>query len=252
VIRVVKIGGRAQSAPALPVVLAEIARTPGTQLCVVHGGGDEVTALQRRLGGEPTFIGGRRYTSAEDVELVRMILSGTVNKRIVRQLLDVGVPAVGISGEDGDLLSAQRFDGGYLGNVGAPHAVHRRLLDALFVAGFVPVVSPLGRDAATGQGLNLNGDDAAAAIAAEVGADELFLLADVPGVLHDGRRLTVIEADDVLRFISEGLARGGMVAKLEAARHALMQGVGRVRIGNADALTDMTLGTAITLSPSAV
>ena len=87
--RVVKIGGRAQADPNLPRLLADIALR-GDELVIVHGGGDEVTALQRRLGSEPTFIGGRRVTTDADLEVVRMVLSGTVNKRLVRQLIDEG------------------------------------------------------------------------------------------------------------------------------------------------------------------
>src|SRR5688500_9859914 len=165
--RVVKIGGRAQGDPSLPGLLAQAA-TNGDELVVVHGGGDEVTALQRRLGSEPTFIGGRRVTTDDDMEVVRMVLSGAVNKRLVRQLLDEGLPAIGISGEDGGLLPAVLLDGGALGAVGEPLTANTRPIEALLGAGFVPVVSPLGRHAETGQGLNINGDDAAAAIAASL------------------------------------------------------------------------------------
>ena len=160
--RVVKIGGRAQSEASLPQELANVAAS-GAELVVVHGGGDEVSAFQRRLGAEPTFVGGRRVTTEDDLEIVRMVLSGTVNKRLVRQLLDCGVAAVGLSGEDGGMLPALPLDGGALGAVGEPTTADARPIEALLSAGFVPVVSPLGRHAETGLGLNINGDDAAAA-----------------------------------------------------------------------------------------
>ena len=112
-----KIGGRAQSEASLPQELANVAAS-GAELVVVHGGGDEVSAFQRRLGAEPTFVGGRRVTTEDDLEIVRMVLSGTVNKRLVRQLLDCGVAAVGLSGEDGGMLPALPLDGGALGAVG--------------------------------------------------------------------------------------------------------------------------------------
>ena len=143
--RVVKIGGRAQGDPALPQLLAQAAQ--GAELVVVHGGGDEVTALQRRLGSEPTFIGGRRVTTDDDMEIVRMVLSGAVNKRLVRQLLDVGLAAVGISGEDGGLLPALLMDNGALGAVGEPMTANARPVEALLAAGFLPVISTLGRNA---------------------------------------------------------------------------------------------------------
>jgi acetylglutamate kinase len=246
----VKIGGRAQGDPTLPQLLAEVARS-GDELVVVHGGGDEVTALQRRLGTEPTFIGGRRVTTEHDMEIVRMVLSGTVNKRIVRQLLDVGLPAIGISGEDGGILAATILENGALGAVGEPVAADARPIEALLSAGFVPVISPLGRHAATGQGLNINGDDAAAAIAGALRADELLLLADVPGVLDaSGVVVRSISADDVDQLIASGVAKGGMTAKLQASRRALAAGVASVRISDVNALLDPAVGTRLTTAHS--
>lgn len=252
-IRVVKIGGRLQGDPLLAVTLAQAMREPLPRHVIVHGGGDEVSALQRRLGVEPRFVGGRRVTTSGDVELVRMVLSGAANKRLVRQLLDVGIPAVGISGEDGAMLPATLAEGGVLGAVGVPAAADRRLVDALMAGGFVPVVSPLGRNQVGGDGLNVNGDDAAAALAVALGAEELLLLADVPGVLDgSGAALRVIDLDVADRLIEDGVARGGMSAKLEAARRALGGGVTSVRIGGIDALLRANAGTTITLSPSVV
>jgi acetylglutamate kinase len=242
----VKIGGRAQGDAALARLLADVARA-GDELVVVHGGGDEVSALQRRLGSEPTFIGGRRVTTEADMEVVRMVLSGTVNKRLVRQLIDEGVAAVGLSGEDGGILSAQLLDNGALGSVGEPLAANVRPIEALLTAGFVPVVSPLGRHAETGQGLNINGDDAAAAIAGALRADELLLLADVPGVLDpSGALVPLISVDAVDEMIASGVARGGMSAKLQAARRALAAGVGAVRISDVNALLNPGVGTRLT------
>ena len=251
--RVVKIGGRAQGDPALPSLLMQLWRSVEPRVCIVHGGGDEVSALQRRLGGEPRFVDGRRYTSPEEVELVRMVLSGTVNKRLVRQLVTAGMPAVGVSGEDGALLPAELFAEGTLGAVGDPQVPDTRLLDALFAGGFVPVVSPLARDVATGEGLNVNGDDAAAALAVALGADELFLLADVPGVLDaTGRVRSELDFDAIATLVAEGTAHGGMTAKLDAARRALRGGVRSVRIGDLPALTDASLGTVVSNSPLTV
>lgn len=244
--RVIKVGGRAQADPGLPVLLAQAAQAARNQVVVVHGGGDEVSALQRSLGNEPRFVGGRRVTTAEDMHVVRMVLSGAINKRLVRQLLDAGVAAVGLSGEDGGLLPALLLDNGALGSVGEPLAANAGALQALLAAGFVPVVSPLGRHAETGEGLNINGDDAAAAIAASLGADELLLVVDVPGVLDaQGALLDRIDADGVDDLIAAGTARGGMQAKLQAARRALAGGVASVRIGGASAITDPRAGTRI-------
>lgn len=248
--RVIKIGGRAQSDPGLIRALVDAASRE--RLVVVHGGGDEVSALQRRLGMTPKFHGGRRVTTAEDLEIVRMVLSGTVNKRLVAALVSAGVPAVGVSGEDNGLLCAQAAARKTLGEVGEPSRVDAHVLEVLTGAGFVPVVSPIARDEETGAPLNVNGDDAAAALAAALGADELLLISDVPGVMAGGVLVPELGLDQVATFVEDGTARGGMAAKLEAASRAVALGVSRVRIGDLAAIWATGAGTAITLSPTVV
>jgi acetylglutamate kinase len=250
---VIKIGGRAQNDPRLDDVIVELVAR-GVRLCVIHGGGDELSALQRRLGVTPQFRGGRRVTTADDLELVRMTLSGSANKRLVARLVARGVLAVGVSGEDGRTLAARALDPESLGAVGAPSSVDTMLIDHLQRGGFVPVVSPVARDemASDGSPLNVNGDDAAAAIAAALGADELLFIADVPGVLVDGAVVPVLDPETADRLAAGGAATGGMLAKLEAARAALAGGVSRVRIGDVNAIGDPASGTSITLTPSAV
>ncbi len=246
-----KIGGRAQGDPQLIVQLATAARR-GESLVIVHGGGDEVSTLQRRLGIEPQFRGGRRVTSAEDLELVRMVLSGATNKRLVAQLLSAGVRAVGVSGEDGGLLLAHVTDPAF-GRVGGAITAQGTLLAHLWSGGFIPVVSPVGRDAddAHGSGLNVNGDDAAAAIAVAIGADELLLVADVPGVLDAaGAVLAELDGSAAQALVQQGVAKGGMAAKLEAGALALRGGVCRVRVGDLRAITDASAGTRLLPSPA--
>ena len=245
-----KIGGRAQGDPQVIVQLAA-ASGRGESLVIVHGGGDEVSTLQRRLGLEPQFRGGRRVTSVEDLEIVRMVLSGATNKRLVAQLLSAGVRAVGLSGEDAALLTARITDPD-LGCVGGAITAHTELLTHLWSGGFIPVLSPLGRDAddPQGGGLNVNGDDAAAAIAAALGADELLLVADVAGVLDDaGAVIAELDGAAAQSLVASGVAKGGMAAKLEAGALALRGGVRRVRIGNLRAITDASAGTRLVLSP---
>jgi acetylglutamate kinase len=248
--RVIKIGGRAQSDPALADAVVSAARRE--RVVIVHGGGDEVSALQRRLGMTPQFHGGRRVTTPADLEIVRMVLSGAANKRLVAGFVSAGVRAVGLSGEDDGLLRATATARETLGEVGEPSRVDARLLDLLLGAGFVPVVSPLARDDATGATLNVNGDDAAAAIAIALAADELTLVADVPGVIANGAVLRELDPDQAAALVNNGTARDGMAAKLEAARRAVERGVARVRIGNVASLHFATAGTVITLSPTAV
>jgi acetylglutamate kinase len=245
--RVIKLGGRVQGDPRLAPALAQ-ALARGDRICIVHGGGDELSALQRRLGITPAFRDGRRVTSDEDLDLARMTLSGLANKRLVAELARGGVPAIGISGEDGGLLLARALARATLGAVGTPVRVDPAPIDALESAGFLPVVSPLARDVESGEPLNVNGDDAAAAIAAALGADELLLVADVPGVLDAGVPVSRLDSERIAALVADGRAVGGMVAKLEAAQRALAAGVAAVRIGDLEAITSPDAGTAITLA----
>jgi acetylglutamate kinase len=246
----VKVGGRVQSEAALPDILARTFREAG-RLVVVHGGADEISHWQRRLGAQPSFSGGRRVTTPEELEIVRMVLSGAVNKRLVRQLAARGVPAVGISGEDGGLLAGERLSG--LGSAGTPSRVEVGLLETLLGAGFLPVVSPLARDAESGEGLNVNGDDAAAAIAAALGCEELVFVSDVAAVMDsDGSPLAMLDSAALQRLLDTRTAAGGMAAKLQAARQALLSGVQKVRIGDLGTLIDQQAGTAIVLAATTV
>ena len=247
-----KLGGRVQQSAALHGALAAAWRSAPGSLCIVHGGGDEISTLQRAFGLEPRFVGGRRVTSADEIDLVRMALSGSANKRLVSALNRAGAPALGLSGEDGALLVARQAAGGALGRVGEPVAVNDRLLAALFGLGLLPVISPLACSADDGGALNVNGDDAAAAIAAALGADELLLLADVDGVLADGAVIPALDAEGAAALIAAGTAAGGMAAKLEAALRALDAGVPHVRIGGVGALSDPSSGTAVAPARSLV
>lgn len=250
-IRVVKIGGRAQADPGLADVLSKAWKVSSNGLCVVHGGGDEISAMQRALGKEASFVGGRRVTSRGDLELLRMVLSGVVNKRLVNILVSAGVPAVGLSGEDDALIGAEVIDASTLGFAGHPTVVNVRLLRTLLNAGYMPVISPVGYDVTSGKGgtLNVNGDDAASAIAAALEAEELLLIADVEGVRDaNGDFVPVLTLESARDLIANGVATGGMAAKLESAHAALVAGVDRVRISDLAGLVDNERGTFITQS----
>jgi acetylglutamate kinase len=218
--KVIKVGGRAQNHPHLAKALAACWRAAPGALVVVHGGGDEVSALQRAAGVEPRFVNGRRVTAPEDIDRLRMALSGLANKRLVAALVAEGADALGLSGEDAALLTAVVAEGGALGAVGSVRLVRVTVLRHLLAASYLPVVSPLA------SGLNVNGDDAAAAVAIALGADELLFISDVPGVRPGG-------------------VTGGMHAKLDAAQRAAEKGVGRVRIGDASMLVSPSAGTTI-------
>lgn len=247
--RVVKIGGRAQSDLALARTIRAAWESTPNALCIVHGGGDEITAMQNALGRDAVFFGGRRVTSKADLELLRMVLSGAVNKRLVNSLVAEGVPAVGISGEDSGLIGAEIIDVATLGFAGHPKRIQPQLLHTLLAGGFLPVISPVAYDVSSGAGgtLNVNGDDAAAALAAALKADELVLVADVEGVEDDsGVVLSNIHTDFARDLIRQGIAAGGMAAKLESAEAALKAGVERVRICDVAGLADSERGTLIT------
>jgi len=213
----------------------------------VHGGGDEVSALQSALGETSTFVEGRRVTTAKDIELVRMALSGSANKRIVATLVGCGIDAVGLSGEDAGLIAAAPMDAPRLGHVGVPRTVNVAFLKHLLSGGYMPVISPVSRDASgtLGAALNVNGDDAAAAIAAALGAAELLLVADVPGVMCDGTVIPSLTPDAARALIADGIAAGGMQAKLQAALNALAGGVPQVRISDLVAIDDPDRGTVL-------
>lgn len=248
--RVIKVGGRPQADHALPHALAAAyAAQPGS-LVVVHGGGDEVGTLQRLYGIEARFHAGRRVTSSLDLEIIRMALSGSANKRLVAALNDQGVAALGLSGEDAGLLNAAPLDADRYGYVGAPVSVNVPLLRHLLAGDVLPVISPVSRYANASDGepstLNVNGDDAAAAIAAALDADELLLVSDVAGVLVGNEAAGELDADAARQLIADGTATGGMGAKLQAALAALAGGVARVRISDIAAIESLDRGTILT------
>jgi acetylglutamate kinase len=245
--RVIKIGGRPQSDPTLGGLLARSIREGSGRLVIVHGGGDEVSTLQAALGGGAQFVNGRRVTTPRDIDLVRMALSGSANKRLVSSLVNDGIHAVGLSGEDASLIGAVPMDAEVLGHVGAPGTINVDFLEHLLRGGYVPVISPVSRDASgtMGLALNVNGDDAAAAIAVAMGADELLLVADVEGVLKAGKVVPRLTPDAVLSLLGDGTASGGMRAKLEAALSGLNGGVTRVRISDLAAIVERERGTVL-------
>ncbi len=247
VTRVIKVGGRPQQDPALSRAVASGWACGNGGLVLVHGGGDEVSTLQAALGGQSQFVDGRRVTTAGDIELVRMALSGSANKRLVATLVGGGVNAVGLSGEDAALISAAPMDTERLGFVGVPKLVNVAFLRHLLSGGYLPVISPVSRDGSgtLGSALNVNGDDAAAAIAVALGAVELLLVSDVEGVMCGGRAIAELTPDDARALIADGTAGGGMRAKLQAAIAAVEGGVPMVRVSDIAAIHDLARGTVI-------
>ncbi|HEX8696365.1 MAG TPA: acetylglutamate kinase [Longimicrobium sp.] len=241
---VVKVGGHEVDDPAWLERLARAvaARDGGT--VIVHGGGKEVSALQRTLGAEPEWRDGLRVTTPETMRVVAMVLSGLVNKRIVSALVGAKVDALGVSGEDAGLIQARPSHGGALGRTGEVVAVRAELLSGWLAQGLTPVLSPVSRGPDGGP-LNVNADEAAAAVAAVLGAAELLFVSNVAGVLADGAVVGEVAAEEVERLIEEGTAAGGMAPKLRFAAKAAAA-VGRVRIGGVEMLDDTRAGTCVT------
>jgi len=255
-ILVVKLGGTtiADQRQVLAEVAAVSRRRP---VILVHGGGKRISEWLDRLGVKSTFEGGLRVTDAAALEVAAAVLRGVVNGELVSGLRDLGVDAVGLSGVDGGLLIAERVPG--LGLVAHVVGLRRDLLDAVLVGGQVPVVAPLARDQ-DGVVCNVNADDAAAGIAAGIGARQLVLLTDVDGVRDaDGRRLDTLTSGEAETLIESGVIGGGMVPKIRAALAALAWDGSEAIIADSAApgaleraLGDPSFGTRITAGRPAV
>ncbi len=234
---VLKVGGNELDDEAFLYGLATTVRhlqEEGRHPVIVHGGGKAIAHLQQRLGMEPEFLEGLRVTTDEGMDVVEMVLSGLMNKRIVRALVDQGIRAAGISGVDAGTIYVERMwhPMGDLGRVGEIQDVDPYLIRALLDAAIVPVISPVSFGAYDALSYNVNADHAAAAIAAKLGAVKLIFVSNVPGVLIAGRVVRAITADQAEAWIREGSIYGGMVPKVRSAVEAVRQGVIQAVITN--------------------
>lgn len=230
---VVKFGGNAMGDDEAMAQFARdivLMRQVGINPVVVHGGGPMINDLLGRLGIESKFVRGKRVTTKPIVEVVEMVLTGLVNKRIVQAIMDEGGRAVGLSGKDDDLMVCE-VDDPELGFVGRPVEMNVQVLQDLFSAGIIPVVAPVATGTNPNETFNVNGDTAAGAIAGALKADRLLLLTDVTGVKDaKGDVLTSMTSDDVRNMIADGTIAGGMIPKTETALQALDSGVRAVVI----------------------
>lgn len=255
---VVKYGGNAlaeSGEDAMEVFAKDIAllNAVGMKPVVVHGGGPQITALMDRLGKQPTFHNGLRVTDAETIEIVSMVLLGTVNPMLVSMINKSGANAAGVSGQDMGLFTCVQRDAA-LGFVGDITAVNPAVVQGLLDDGVVPVVATVGTDA-TGQAYNINADTAASALAVALKASKILFLTDVPGVLRDPQNtesliptLTPTQVDELR---DRGVIGGGMIPKVESCLAAVHGGVaaahildGRVaHVTLLELLTDEGVGT---------
>jgi acetylglutamate kinase len=230
---VVKIGGSlAIDEGKLADFVGAVAAIPADRfrVVVVHGGGKDINENIALLQEEPKFLNGLRVTTPSIMKMVEMTLSGHVNKKLVRMLLEKGCKAVGISGVDGKLFEAVKLQGEQdLGQVGDIQNVNTALVVDLLQAGWTPVVSPISFGA--GCAFNVNADTAASELAVALKAEQFILISDVPGVL-DGRKQVVSDLDQakIEQLISEGVISGGMIPKVRASLESISRGLRSIHI----------------------
>ena len=224
---VVKFGGNAMGDDSAMDSFARdivLMQQVGVNPVIVHGGGPMINRMLERLEIKSEFINGKRVTDAATVEVVEMVLSGRVNKRIVQAINAQGGRAVGLSGKDSNLIICEQTNPD-LGYVGTPSKMDPSVLHTLFKADTIPVIAPLGAGQ-NGETYNINGDTAAGAIATALKADRLLLLTDVAGVKDkSGKVLTELTPDQIEALTLEGTIAGGMIPKTETALAAIMGGV---------------------------
>ncbi len=237
---VVKYGGHAMGEESLAEEFGRdiaLLKQVGINPVVVHGGGPQINAMLKRLAIQSTFVDGLRVTDAAMVEVVEMVLAGTVNKMVAGLINRAGALAVGICGKDGGLIRARKLtrttrdpDGAIeraldLGFVGEPEHVDVRVIHALTGAGLIPVVAPVGVGA-DGATYNINADTVAGAIAGALGANRLLMLTDVAGVLdRNGKLIPDLSIAEVEALRADGTISGGMIPKVETCIEAVRQGV---------------------------
>ena len=256
---VIKYGGAAMIEEALKTSFAQdivLLQSLGMRPVVVHGGGPEVSKVIQSLGQKVTFVDGLRVTTAENLKVAEMVLSGNLNKGIITHLQTCGGKAVGLSGKDGNLIQADKkklASGIDLGYVGTIRQINPELLHLLIREQFIPVVSPIGMGS-SGETYNINADTVAAAIAVALEARKVIFMTDVDGVLSDGKELiSCLNTASAEDLIANKVISGGMVPKIQAALDCVKASVRSAHIINgtdphsviAELFTDQGIGTQI-------
>jgi acetylglutamate kinase len=237
---VIKYGGHAMGEEKLLEDFAEdivLLKHVGINPIVVHGGGPQIGAMLNRLAIKSEFVHGLRVTDRETVEIVEMVLAGSINKQIVSAINDAGGLAIGLSGKDGHLIEAKKLSRKVkdpesniekvldLGFVGEPVRVNRKVLDEFEDSRIIPVIAPTGYGK-NGETYNINADTAAGAIAAALKAEKLIMLTDVPGLLNAKKELiSDLDVKECRRLMKQGVITGGMIPKIETCVDAVESGV---------------------------
>ncbi len=242
---VIKYGGNAMGNERTAETFARdivILKTVGINPVVVHGGGPQIGAMLERLKIQSSFVDGLRVTDQSAVEVVEMVLSGSINKQIVTAINQMGGTAIGISGKDGNLIEAQQLrrtkkdpDSNIervldLGFVGEPTKINPKAIENIVASGMIPVIAPIGMGP-NGETYNINADTAAGAIAAALKATKLMMLTDVAGILtKDKQLISSIDAREIDELLADGTITGGMIPKVETCVNALKSGVSQAHI----------------------
>ncbi|MBI3587531.1 MAG: acetylglutamate kinase [Ignavibacteriales bacterium] len=231
---VIKYGGAAMTEEQLKQTFAKdvtILRKIGINIIIVHGGGKEITDTAKALGIETKFVNGQRYTDEKMIEVVLMVLAGTLNKEIVNLINTNGGNAIGLCGVDNMLLKAhkQSNDGVDLGLVGDITSVNVPFINLLLQNGMMPVIAPVGVGD-NGQLLNINADLAAGAVASALKAEKLVYLSDIEGILVNGKLISTLKKSEAGKLMKDGAIFGGMIPKVTSAFNTLDAGVDKVHI----------------------
>ncbi len=231
---VIKYGGAAMIDEDLKETFAQdvtLLKKIGVRMVIVHGGGKDITDLAGKIGLQSRFVKGQRYTDADMMSVVQMVLGGKTNQDIVARINRHDGGAVGLSGVDNGLFLVRRHTegGADLGFVGDVVRVNTRFLDSLFANDIMPVIAPIGVDP-DGQVHNINADTAAGSLAAALQAEKLVYLSDVPGVMMKEELLPSLDRSRAASLVEQGIVSSGMLPKIQSAFSALDAGVNKVHI----------------------
>jgi len=256
---VIKYGGNAMVSDQLKSAVMEdivLLSTVGIKVVLVHGGGPEINEVLEKIGKEPKFIGGLRYTDRETMDVVQMVLAGKVNKGLVQLIEQNGGRAIGQCGLDGGMIKAVKMKGEHdLGLVGDITSVDVTLIRNCLDSGTIPVIGTIAAGEDGEEVYNINADIAAAQIAASLGAEKFVLMTDVRGLLADKDNedslISVVNVSDVPRLKRQGIIKGGMIPKVDCCVEAVRRGVKRTHIIDGriehsiliEMLTDEGIGT---------
>ncbi|MCJ7745030.1 MAG: acetylglutamate kinase [Actinobacteria bacterium] len=232
---VIKFGGNAMEREQIREMFASdvvLMRYVGINPVIVHGGGPQITSYMERLSKKVSFVGGHRVTDSETMEIAKMVLVGKVNKEIVSLINRHGTLAIGLSGEDGNLIMAKkRFapDGSDLGWVGEVELVNRTIIDELIGLELIPVIASVGSDA-NGNSYNINADTVAGEVASSIKADKIIYLTNVKGITAQGGLISKLDVQEGRAMLESGEISEGMIPKAESCLNALEAGVNRAHI----------------------